>query len=273
MLTLSLVACLGLENTTTGKDRDGYDLDSGGIPLDTGDPIDSAGDGNHAPVADAGANAEAQVGQLAALDGSASSDEDGDPLDYTWRIVSHPSSSSAALIDAAGADPEFVPDVTGRYEFGLVVSDGAADSPEDTVELTVTEANGGPVANAGPDQTVTVGAAVALDGSSSSDPEGDRLQFAWTLLTRPSGSVATLSSSTSAAPRFTANVTGTYEVTLTVTDGAETSAADSVRIVATEASGGSGGTGGCACRAAPTARLLPWLLLLVPLIRRRARTV
>ena len=270
MLLLMLSACLGLENTTTGKDRDGHDLDSGPIPLDTGDPIDSAGDGNHSPVADAGADVEARVGQLTALDGSASFDEDGDPLDYAWRIVSHPSASAAALIDADWADPTFVPDVTGRYELGLVVSDGAADSPEDTVELTVTEENGGPVANAGPDQSVTTGAGVSLDGSGSSDPEDDRLQFAWTLLTRPAGSVATLSSSTSAAPRFTADVTGAYELTLTVSDGADTSIPDSVRIVATEASGGTGGTGGCACRGAPTATLLPALLFLIPLLRRRA---
>src|SRR5262249_38512002 len=79
--------------------------------------------------------------------------------------------------------------------------------------------NRAPVADAGPDQTVTVPhdgdpitntAAVPLDGSASSDPDGDALTYQWT---DQSSNVV----GTTATP--TVNLTpGTYTYTLTVTN-------------------------------------------------------
>ncbi|MES2639772.1 MAG: PKD domain-containing protein [Myxococcota bacterium] len=245
-LLLLLSGCFGLESNPDRKDGEGRNLDSG-VPLDSGDPLDSAVDGNQAPVADAGADDDGSVGVVVSLDGAGSFDPDEDPLDYTWRIVTQPSASSATLVDADMPGPQLIPDTAGRYVIGLIVSDGALDSDEDTVEITATENNGSPVANAGPDQTVDVGVSVNLNGSSSSDPETDPLQFAWSMVTRPSGSSATLSSSTSATPRFTADVAGTYEITLTVSDGVDTSSPDSVRVVAGDDGGDDGGSSGCGC--------------------------
>ena len=58
-----------------------------------------------------------------------------------------------------------------------------------------------PKANAGPDQTVLVGTLVTLDGSASSDANGDPLSFLWTQL---AGTTVTLSSTTAVKPTFTA---------------------------------------------------------------------
>jgi hypothetical protein len=53
------------------------------------------------------------------------------------------------------------------------------------VLITVTPRNRAPIAHAGPDQTVSVGADaqanVTLDSSASYDPDGDRLLYIWTV--------------------------------------------------------------------------------------------
>ena len=78
--------------------------------------------------------------------------------------------------------------------------------------------NRAPVANAGAAKTVATGAAVALDGSASSDPDGDALTFSWALQ-RPATSAAALTGATTSKPGFVADVAGSYVATLTVSDG------------------------------------------------------
>ncbi len=80
--------------------------------------------------------------------------------------------------------PGFTVDRPGTYLGTLTVNDGIADSAPDTV--AVTTENSPPVANAGPDQSVFVGTTVTLDGSASSDADGDPLSFLWSL-TGPAG--------------------------------------------------------------------------------------
>ncbi len=58
-----------------------------------------------------------------------------------------------------------------------------------------------PVANAGPNQTVSSGAHVILNGSGSSDADNDTLTYKWT---QTAGPQVTLSSTTSRSPDFTA---------------------------------------------------------------------
>lgn len=225
------------------KDAPGHNIDSAS---DEGLPIDSAVDGNQAPIADAGGDVSAEVGRVVTLDGSGSEDPDGDPLEYAWEIVKAPGSSSASLINEDKADPQFIPDVAGVYDIVLVVSDGARESEGDRMAVTAAITNGEPVANAGSDQVVAVGDTVHLNGSSSTDPDGDALQFTWTLTTRPSGSATVLTSATAATPSFVADVAGSYEISLTVSDGDSTSRPDTVRANAEDGSS-SGGTSGCGC--------------------------
>jgi hypothetical protein len=80
-------------------------------------------------------------------------------------------------------------------------------------------ANIAPMANPGIDQKVVGGSVVTLYGSASSDPDGDPLTYAWTLVSKPAGSTTTLISATSVNPTFTADLAGTYVANLTVDDG------------------------------------------------------
>ncbi|NHA15432.1 PKD domain-containing protein [Thioalkalivibrio sp. XN279] len=181
---------------------------------------------NRAPTANAGADQTAQLGAPVRLDGSGSTDPDGDPLTYSWRLLERPTGSQATLSDPATVRPTFVIDLAGAYVAELVVNDGELDSTPDTVRIDTL--NSAPVADAGPDQTVTLGSLVQLDGSASSDPDNDPLQYAWAIIERPAGSAATLDNTAIIDPVFTADQPGAYRVRLVVSDGELESTADHV---------------------------------------------
>lgn len=103
--------------------------------------------------------------------------------------------------------------------------------------LNWTTENTAPAVNAGPDQNVSTGALVILDGSGSTDADGDLLTYSWSFSSTPGGSSATLSDPSIANPSFTTDVDGTYVISLVVNDGTVDSAADTVTITATLAPG------------------------------------
>ena len=187
---------------------------------------------NAAPAANAGPDQlDVPVGSSLALDGSASSDPDGQPLTYHWSLVAVPAGSAASLSDPASAAPTFTADRPGEYVAQLVVSDGLLDSAPDTVLLRT--ANRPPVAAAGDDQSVPVGTLVTLDATGSSDPDGDSLMFAWRFVSRPSGSTASLNAPGLGLGAFTADVSGRFVVRVTVTDIAGATSDDDVDVDAT----------------------------------------
>lgn len=105
----------------------------------------------------------------------------------------------------------------------LTVTDLYGATATDDVVVTVApEPNHAPVANAGPDQNVTaIGGSntVTLNGTGSSDPDGDALTYAWT---ENGNAIGTgVSPSITLAP-------GTHTITLTVTDPYGASSADTV---------------------------------------------
>jgi hypothetical protein len=183
---------------------------------------------NSAPVANAGPDQTAQINDVVKLDGSGSSDVDGDGLVYSWLLITVPDGSNASLSDPAAASPTFDVDVAGTYVAQLIVNDGMVDSAPDTV--TINWGNSPPVANAGPDQTAQVGDIVTLDGSGSSDVDGDSLSFFWSLIAVPDGSSTMLSNPAAVHPTFNVDVAGTYVAQLIVNDGMVDSEPDTVII-------------------------------------------
>ncbi len=76
-----------------------------------------------------------------------------------------------------------------------------------------------PAAPLATSMTAPIGSTVVLDGSASSDPDGDLpLTYSWTLSTRPEGSAAQLGSATAASTQVTLDIAGLYSLQLVVTD-------------------------------------------------------
>ncbi|AQR67682.1 hypothetical protein BZG29_04340 [Janthinobacterium sp. LM6] len=184
------------------------------------------------PVAQAGPAQSVMTGTVVTLDGSASSADAGRTLSYAWTLQSRPAGSTASLSSPTSARPTFTADVAGTYVASVIVNDGKVSSNAAAVSITASAANAAPVANAGYAQNVLSGSVVELDGSASSDANGDVLTFAWKLTEKPANSTATLSSVNSARPTFTADASGLYVVKLSVNDGKASSADATVTVSA-----------------------------------------
>ena len=153
------------------------------------------------PAANAGVNQSVNEQQLVALDGSGSSDPDGDALSYSWAQVSGP---PVVMSDPTAAKPTFMaPFVVLGGEtltFELTVT-ANGDTDTDTVSISVVNVNHAPVAAAGDDQSIAEGSLVTLDGQDSFDVDADPISYTWVQI---SGPAVTLNGANTATPSFTA---------------------------------------------------------------------
>jgi hypothetical protein len=185
---------------------------------------------NSAPVAHASADQSVYMNNTVTLDGSGSTDVDGDLLIYTWAFTARPQDSNAALSDTHAVNPTFTADKAGTYVVSLMVNDGTLDCNQpDTVVISTN--NTAPVADAGPDQSIIlIGSTVQLDGSQSYDLEGDDIAYQWAFVSKPAGSNATLSNDGISTPTFAADVRGEYVIQLMVMDAVLQSTLDTVLV-------------------------------------------
>ena len=181
---------------------------------------------NNPPIANVGVDQTINEGATVILNGSNSSDPDGDTLSFSWIVP-----SGITLNSNTGVKPTFTaPEVTANtsYSFMLVVNDGTVDSPVDQVLISVINVNKAPIANAGVDQSVNEGATVSLDGSASSDPDETPLTYKWSA---PKG--ITLSSTTAVQPTFIApevKKDSILNFSLIVNDGLINSSSSTVKV-------------------------------------------
>jgi len=183
----------------------------------------TTGGANTAPTADAGASQFVATGEVATHDGSGSSDPELDSLTYTWTMTSPAAGSSVNTASLSGASTDtasYTTDVAGFYILKLLVNDGVLGDKDFTT--TFVSDNATPVSDPGADQSVDTGALVTLDGSGSSDADGDTLTYTWSFKTIPGGSSLSntdITDRTTDTASFTPDVDGTYRLRLTVNDG------------------------------------------------------
>ena len=183
---------------------------------------------NTPPVANAGPDQTVRTGDQVTLNGTASTDADGDSLTYSWTMISRPAGSTAVLSSSTAGMPAFTADRGGTFVLRLVVNDGRVDSAFD--EVRISTLNSTPIARAGADRTVARGSLVTLDGSGSSDPDFDALTYAWTIASAPDGSTAVLNAADSANPNLRLDRAGSYTFRLVVSDTRLASSPDEVTI-------------------------------------------
>jgi MYXO-CTERM domain-containing protein len=149
---------------------------------------------------------------------------------------------------------------TVRFRFRIGSDASAGEAGWDIDNLKVTGATippfvavvddagtcaGLPLANAGADQTVDAGAVVTLDASTSSDPDGDTLTYAWEQLEGPE---VTLQNGGASTPTFTApneNATLVFRVRASDGKGFATDTVN-VQVVAQPGTSGASGASGAA---------------------------
>ena len=192
---------------------------------------------NHVPVADAGSRQSTPlVPATIRLDGSASSDADGDNLVYQWQQLSGP---MVELSSDQEVTPNFVAQEEGDYVFSLVVFDGVAYS--DVVQTEVVIGNSVPVADAGLSVYLIEGSA-QLDGSGSYDPDtGDasNLIYQWAQISGDPLPVTGTDTAILTVPDLPlSNQIQRYTFELVVHDGQHVSNPDTVDLVVVENPGG-----------------------------------
>ena len=148
------------------------------------------------------------------FNGGGSFDPDGTLIAYAWTFGDGGS--------ASGMVTSHTYTTPGTYSVILTVTDNSGLRSSDTAVVSV--ANRPPVANAGPDQTASVGSAVTFSASGS-DPDGTVGSFSWDFGDGTSATGATVSHSY-AAP-------GSYTATLTVMDDRGARGTDSALVTVT----------------------------------------
>lgn len=141
---------------------------------------------NVAPVANAGTNQRVFTGSSVTLDGSGSSDLDGDLLTYQWSLIGKPSTSQASLNQTNLFNPTFNADVEGDYVAQLIVNDGQLSSAPNQVLITALPESQPPVLSSIDNQIVEVGRDITL-ALTATDPNNDTISFSAQPLPLPGG--------------------------------------------------------------------------------------
>lgn len=190
---------------------------------------------NQAPTAVISGSTTGVEGSLISLSALSSSDPDGDPLTYSWSFGSVPGGSALANLVSSSAGFDFTPDVAGSYVAQLIVNDGQVDSNLVTQEVVVSAANQAPTAVISGPTTGVEASLISLDGSSSSDPDGDPLTYSWSFDSVPGGSALGGVTGSSAGFDFTPDVAGSYVAQLIVNDGQLSSSSVTQEVVVSAA--------------------------------------
>jgi gliding motility-associated-like protein len=144
---------------------------------------------------------------------------------YAWTKVNGP---SVTMTNTSTATLSLSNLVEGIYTFRLAVTASNGETAYDDVKVTVVSSNQNPVADAGPDITITLPTnSVTLNGKGS-DPDGSISSYLWAKVSGPS---VTMSGTTTTSLSLSNLLEGTYIFSFTVQDNAGATATDEVKVI------------------------------------------
>ncbi|MBN8577745.1 MAG: gliding motility-associated C-terminal domain-containing protein [Cytophagales bacterium] len=170
---------------------------------------------NQSPTANAGSNITITLPTSSTNITGSGSDPDGTITGYLWTQVNGP--NTATLTNATTTTVSVSNLIQGVYIFRLTVTDNNSATGFANVTVTVNAApvNVPPVANAGPDLSITLPTNSRVINGSGTDADGTIASYSWT---KQSGPAATLANQNTATLTASNLIEGTYVFRLTVTD-------------------------------------------------------
>lgn len=174
---------------------------------------------NTPPIANPGSDQVVSINDTVMLSSANSTDADGHTLSsFEWVFKTKPENSNAIITGADATSASFTLDVAGTYVVELTVTDELGQSGTEVV--TISTKNVAPVACTRANITDKKVSDIAiLDGSCSSDIDGDKLTYKWMFKTKPEGSASELDDATAVKPSFQIDKKGEYVLSLIVNDG------------------------------------------------------
>lgn len=158
------------------------------------------------------------------ITGTAST-EGGTITSYSWTRVTGP--SSVTMANTSTPTLSLTNMAQGVYTFRLTCTDSQGETAYDEVKVTVISANVAPVANAGPDKTLTLPTNSLIINGTGTDSDGSIASYSWT---KVSGPTATLTNASTANLSLSNLLQGTYIFSLTVTDNQGATGTDQVTV-------------------------------------------
>jgi len=172
---------------------------------------------NHAPVASA-SDLSVTGPATVTLDGSASSDQDGDALTYTWTQLSGTpvTLSNSTSAKASFAVAAVTSDQTLSFRLTVTDSKGLSSTADVQVVNKAVKANQAPVLNAMEPVIVEAGKTVSLHAQAV-DPDGDAMTYAWSVPGNMNATGADTANLTITAPDVSSETA--YNLSVLVSDG------------------------------------------------------
>ncbi len=183
---------------------------------------------NISPTATAGSDKSLTLPANSVTLNGSGSDPDGTIGSYLWTKVSGP--ASFAIKSATSSSTSVTSLAQGVYLFELKVTDNSGATARDTIKITVNAGgNIAPIANAGPDKSITLPRNFTTLTGSGTDQDGTIVSYKWSKIAGPSS--ATIVNLNLPVIDIINLVEGIYQFELIVTDNNGATGRDTMQII------------------------------------------